>query len=211
MRVNPFFTRNLKKTRLNSNLDASPNLESDLEQFRMADFPPPQAVELVTEISQILKRRGETIAVCEAACGGLISSYLVSVPGASEWFYGGTMVYSLKSRLKLSGWNSHDIDNYTGPSTNVALRLARNLRLELGASWTLSETGYASQAPVSTANDPEAANKTGTVYFGISGPDRDLSEVHATGSTDRCENMQSFALQGLQFLLQELHRADGPN
>lgn len=174
----------------------------------MVAFPPLEAVELVTEISAILKRRGETIAVCEAACGGLISSYLVSVPGASEWFYGGTMVYSLKSRLKLSGWDSQDIDTYTGPSTNVALRLARNLRLELGATWTLSETGYASQSPLAVANDPEAANKTGTVYFGISGPDRDLSKVYATGSTERCQNMQAFALQGLKFLLRELRRSE---
>lgn len=174
----------------------------------MAQFPPHEAVELVSEISAILKRRGETIAVCEAACGGLISSYLVSVPGASEWFYGGTMVYSLKSRLKLSGWDSEDIDNYTGPSTSVALRLARNLRLELGATWTLSETGYASQSPLSVSNDPEAANKTGTVYFGISGPDRDLSKVYATGSTERCANMQAFALEGLSVLLQEIRRCE---
>lgn len=174
----------------------------------MGEFPPARAVELVTKISEVLKRRGETIAVCEAACGGLLSSYLVSVPGASKWFYGGTLVYSLKSRLKLSGWDAHDIESYTGPSTNVAMRLARNLRLELGATYTLSETGYASAPQTSIDNDPEAESKTGTVYFGISGPDRDLSKVHKTESTERCENMQSFALEGLEFLWQELQRCD---
>lgn len=170
----------------------------------MGDFPPQRAVELVTKISEILKQRHETIAVSEAACGGLLSSYLVSVPGASEWFYGGTLVYSLKSRLKLSGWDTKDIENYTGPSTKVALRLARNLRLELGATYTLSETGYASESPFSMGNDPDAASKTGMVYFGISGPDKDISKVYKTGTKDRCENMQLFALNGLEFLLQEL-------
>lgn len=174
----------------------------------MADFPPQRAVDLVTRISAILKRRHETVAVCEAACGGLLSSYLVSVPGASDWFYGGTLVYSLKSRLKLSGWDAKDIENYTGPCTNVALRLARNLRLELGATYTLSETGYASESQISMANDPDAPSKTGTVYFGISGPDKDISKVHKTGKTDRCENMQTFALEGLEFFLQELERCD---
>ena len=95
-----------------------------------AEFPPTRAKELVDKISRILKNRDETIAVSEAACGGLLSSYLVSIPGASQWFHGGTLVYSLKSRLKLSGWSQKDIDNYTGPSVDVALRLARNLRLE---------------------------------------------------------------------------------
>lgn len=177
----------------------------------MGEFPPARAVELVNEISAILKRRNETIAVCEAACGGLLSSYLVSVPGASEWFYGGTLVYSLKSRLKLSGWDSHDIETYTGPSTNVALRLARNLRLELGATYTLSETGYASTPQVSMTNDPDAESKTGTVYFGISGPERDLSKVYNTGKTDRCQNMQTFAIEGLEFLWQELQRCEQTN
>lgn len=164
------------------------------------DFPPKRAEALVNRISEILKSRHETVAVTEAACGGLLSSYLVSVTGASEWFDGGTLVYSLKSRLKLSGWNSEDIENYTGPSDNVALRLARNLRLELGSTYSLSETGYASLMP----NNPEATNKTGMVYFGISGPHRDLCQNYSTGSGDRRYNMQQFAIKGLEFLLQEL-------
>lgn len=164
------------------------------------DFPPKKAEVLVNRISEILKSRHETVAVTEAACGGLLSSYLVSVVGASEWFDGGTLVYSLKSRLKLSGWNSKDIENYTGPSDNVALRLARNLRLELGSTYTLSETGYASLMP----NNPEASDKTGMVYFGISGPNRDLCQTYSTHNTDRCYNMQQFALKGLEFLLEEL-------
>lgn len=168
------------------------------------DFPPKKAEQLVKRISELLKSRQETIAVTEAACGGLLSSYLVSVPGASEWFDGGTLVYSLKSRLKLSGWDSKDIENYTGPSANVALRLARNLRLELGSTYTLSETGYAS----SVQNNPEAASKTGVVYYGISGPHRDLCRTHTTGSGDRCANMQQFALKGLEFLLEELERSE---
>lgn len=175
---------------------------TDIDYYCVMEFPPKRAEQLVNRISEILKNRQETIAVTEAACGGLLSSYLVSVPGASEWFDGGTLVYSLKSRLKLSGWDSKDIENYTGPSTNVALRLARNLRLELGSTYTLSETGYAS----AVQGNPEAASKTGVVYYGISGPQKDICRSYSTGSDDRCSNMQQFALKGLEFLLQELER-----
>lgn len=168
------------------------------------NFPPKRAETLVNRISEILRSKHETVAVSEAACGGLLSSYLVSMKGASEWFDGGTLVYSLKSRLKLSGWNPKDIENYTGPSDNVAMRLARNLRLELGSTYTLSETGYASMPP----NNPEASDKTGMVYFGISGPDRDICQNYSTGSDDRCYNMQQFALKGLEYLLQELENRE---
>ncbi|SCV02690.1 LAMI_0H01992g1_1 [Lachancea mirantina] len=169
-------------------------------------FPPNRAHEIVHKISQLLEKRNETIAVSEAACGGLMSSYLVSVPGASSWFHGGTTVYSLKSRLKLSGWSEEDIQNYTGPSVEVALRLARNLKFELGATYTLSETGFASDS--SRFVPKSKTQSVGTVYLGLSGPSRDLSEVFNSGSTNRCHNMQEFAIHGLEFLLKEIEHVD---
>ncbi|CAR22946.1 CinA family protein [Lachancea thermotolerans CBS 6340] len=169
-----------------------------------AEFPPLEASKIVSRISQILIQRNETIAVSEAACGGLLSSYLVSVPGASQWFHGGTLVYSLKSRLKLSGWNELDIHNYTGPSVDVALRLARNLKFELGATYTLSETGYASRS--ANLKLPGKEQTVGVVCYGVSGPKEDVSATHDTGSEDRCYNMQQFAIHGLKFLLQQLEK-----
>ncbi|SCU98548.1 LADA_0H13806g1_1 [Lachancea dasiensis] len=169
-----------------------------------AEFPPSEATRVVQRISEILVSRNETIAVSEAACGGLLSSYLVSVPGASQWFHGGTMVYSLKSRLKLSGWSEQDIHDYTGPSVDVALRLARNLKFELGASYTLSETGYASRSPNLTSSNRE--QNVGVVCYGVSGPHEDISATHDTGSEDRCYNMQQFAIHGLKFLLEQLEK-----
>ncbi|SCV04797.1 LANO_0G12464g1_1 [Lachancea nothofagi CBS 11611] len=170
-----------------------------------AEFPPAEACRIVERISKILIARSETIAVSEAACGGLLSSYLVSVPGASQWFHGGTMVYSLKSRLKLSGWNEQDIHDYTGPSVDVALRLARNLKFELGATYTLSETGYASRSP--NLKPPNEEQSVGVVCYGVSGPTEDISATHNTDSEDRCYNMQQFAIHGLMFLLQQLEKS----
>ncbi|AAS52785.1 AER101Wp [Eremothecium gossypii ATCC 10895] len=163
------------------------------------DFPPPRARQLVEEVARELCARGATVAVSEAACGGLLSSFLVSVPGASRWFHGGTLVYSLKSRLKLSGWSQADIASYTGPSPAVALRLARNLRFELGATYVLSETGYASAA---TPADPPA----GTAHFGVAGPAGDASWTYVSGCADRRANMQLFAERGLECLLEMIRR-----
>ena len=65
-------------------------------------FPPEDIAQIVLEIATILRTRNQTLAVSEAACGGLISAYLVSVPGASDFYIGGKLLYSMKTRLKLS-------------------------------------------------------------------------------------------------------------
>jgi PncC family amidohydrolase len=177
----------------------------------MASFPSEEVSTTVNKIAQILKRRKETVSVSEAACGGLLSAYLVSVPGASQWFHGGTLVYSLKSRLKLSGWSEEDIMNYTGPSEKVALRLARNLRIELGSTYVISETGVA--GPLNQGNNKTLFDDedVGTVFLGISTPLGEKSKVHKTGSGDRAKNMQEFARCGLQFFLEELESIDSKN
>ncbi|ODQ60096.1 hypothetical protein WICANDRAFT_16297, partial [Wickerhamomyces anomalus NRRL Y-366-8] len=166
-----------------------------------SEFPPSNVTETVKSIADILKRRKETVSVSEAACGGLLSAYLVSVPGASEWFHGGTLVYSLKSRLKLSGWSEEDILNYTGPSEKVVLRLARNLRMDLGSTYVLSETGIA--GPVLQLQDKEGKSiysndDIGTVFLGIAYPGGEVSTFKKTTSADRSFNMQEFAKAGLE-------------
>lgn len=176
-----------------------------------SQFPPSSVTDTVRAIAEILKRRKETISVSEAACGGLLSAYLVSVSGASDWFHGGTLVYSLKSRLKLSGWSEEDILNYTGPSEKVVLRLARNLRMDLGSTYVLSESGIA--GPVLQLQDNEGKSiysneDIGTVYLGIAKPDGEVSTFKKTGSTDRSLNMEEFARVGLEFFLEELKKAD---
>ena len=42
----------------------------------------------------LLRDRGETVAVAEGSAGGLISAALLSVPGASAYYQGGVVVYS---------------------------------------------------------------------------------------------------------------------
>ena len=41
-------------------------------------------------------------------------------------------MYALKQRLKLSGWSEDEISHYMGPSEQVALKLARTTKYELG-------------------------------------------------------------------------------
>ena len=52
-------------------------------------------------ISRLLKDRGETIVVAESSTGGLISAALLAMPGASAYFLGGAIVYTLPARKAL--------------------------------------------------------------------------------------------------------------
>lgn len=174
----------------------------------MSLFPPIEVQELVEEIAAILRHRNQTLAISEAACGGLLSAYIVSVSGASNFYIGGKLVYLLRQRLKLSGWSDDDIKSYMGPLELVVLKLARTTKYELGSTYVLSETGFAGPTTdlhLNGATD-NGENLVGTVYLGLSGPFGEVSCRHQTGLTDRSQNMESFAKLGLQFLRDNLMR-----
>ena len=46
------------------------------------------------DIAKRLVARGETLSVCESSAGGLISAALLSYPGASKFYVGGTVIYT---------------------------------------------------------------------------------------------------------------------
>ena len=58
---------------------------------------------LARDIAAQLIARGSTVAVAEATTGGLISAALLSVTGASRYYAGGAILYTLGSRTALGG------------------------------------------------------------------------------------------------------------
>ena len=61
----------------------------------------PELLRLANIAADHLRNRGETIAIAESSAGGLISSSLLAVPGASRYFLGGAVVYTLQARKAL--------------------------------------------------------------------------------------------------------------
>ncbi|KAI5953391.1 hypothetical protein KGF54_002763 [Candida jiufengensis] len=190
-------------------------------------FPPEDVTIIVQKIAEILRSKNQTLAISEAACGGLISSYIVSEPGASQFYIGGKLLYSLKQRLKLSGWSDNEIRNYMGPSEIVALKLARTAKYELGSTFVLSETGFAgpstdlhldeekeniiddneieSNNNNNNKNNPPTAD-VGTVFVGFTGPNGDSSTFKKFPNQPRNQNMIDFAKFALEFLLEQLQK-----
>ena len=54
----------------------------------------PELSKLASTVADILKQRGDTIAVSESSCAGLLSAALVAIPGASAYYVGGAIIYT---------------------------------------------------------------------------------------------------------------------
>ncbi len=145
------------------------------------------------EIAAMLVARGETVAVAESSTGGLISAALLWVAGASRYYAGGGVVYTLKSRTALAGVPADQYVNYQGTTRDMLGSLAEHMRERLGATWAIGESGLA--GPTGGRNGAPA----GRTSISVAGPSP-KSELLETGSSDRGENMVTFTTFGLRVL-----------
>jgi PncC family amidohydrolase len=150
-----------------------------------------------SEIAVCLRERRESVAVAESAGGGLISAALVAVPGASAYYRGGVVIYTVDgAKGLLAGELAPGI---RGASEPFARWLAASAATKLTADWGIGETGAAGPAG-NPYGDP--AGHAWVALYGPSGESR--AEHVLTGSDDREKNMRSFASAALHLLLTAL-------
>ncbi len=140
-----------------------------------------------------LKERHETIGVAESSTGGLISSALLAVPGASAYFLGGAIVYTRESRRTLLEIPDSAFSGIRSVTEELALVLARGALKRFAATWALAEVGAAGP----TGN--RYGDAAGHSCLAIAGPLERAITVE-TGSADRIANMRVFAAAGLELL-----------
>ena len=152
---------------------------------------------LAEAVAERLKARKETVAVAESSSGGLISAVLLAVPGASAYFLGGAVVYTGKARMSLLGLTRESVAGMRSSSEPYALLLARTARENFNATWGLSETGAAGP----TGNP--YGDAAGHSCLAVSGP-LETAITLETGESDRAANMEAFARQALELLLESV-------
>ena len=155
---------------------------------------------LGTAVGELLKARMETIAVSESSAGGLINAALVAVPGASAYYLGGSVVYTVKGRIALLGIGKEDVTGMRSASEPYAKLLAQRVRANLGTTWGLSETGASGPA------GNRYGDAAGHACIALSGPVEAVITVE-TGSADREANMWEFARRALELLESSLRKA----
>lgn len=128
---------------------------------------------VAARLGAALTDRGETLAVAESCTGGLLGSTITGVAGSSDYFLGGIVSYTERTKRQLLAVSRELLERHGAVSESVAGAMARHIRDETGADWGVSTTGYAGP----TSDDPEIP--VGTVYIGIAYAGSELTEPYA--------------------------------
>ncbi len=147
--------------------------------------------------AKLLIEHDHSVSVAESSTGGLISASLLSVPGASRYFLGGSVIYTIQSRRAFLDLDRERIKELKPLTEEMALEFARAARAKLNTTWGIAELGVA--GPGKTPYSAEA----GISVVALAGP-VEASVTVRTGSDDREENMQVFTDRALQLLVQTL-------
>lgn len=160
-------------------------------------------LELGARAGALLKERGDKIAIGETSAGGLVSAALLAVPGASVYFAGGAIPYSLRAIRAFVGLSLEDMQarGIRSSSEPYAALLAETMREKHGGvTWGLSETGAAGP----TGN--RYGDPAGHTCMAVCGPVTRVRTLR-TGSDDRAANMFAFAEATLALLIEALEAA----
>ncbi len=143
-------------------------------------------------IASLLTRHSLTIALAESLTGGLATSRLVDVPGASKWLKGGMTSYATSVKQEL-------LSLTPGPvvSRDAAISMAIHVADLFGADIGLSFTGVA--GPDTQDNQP-----VGRVYIGLSMPGIDPEAIELSLPGGRSLIRQLAVISGLDLLRRRL-------
>ncbi len=130
-------------------------------------------------VGRILAERSLTLGLAESLTGGMVSSRITSVPGASEYFKGCVVSYATEVKRSVIG--------VTAPlvvSELAASEMAHGVRERLGCDIGLSLTGVAGP-------ESQEGVAPGVVHLAISGPGSSKAsrELKLPGDRDRVREL----------------------
>ena len=155
---------------------------------------------LAETVGQLLKDRGESLAVAESSCGGLLNATLVAIPGASAYYVGGAIIYTRMAQLGLLSVPDEAMEGHRASTEYYATLNAETIRTRLSTTWGLGETG----ASGPTGN--RYGDNYGHACIAVAGPVERAITVE-TGDPDREGNMWVFAERALALLEECLREA----
>ena len=112
---------------------------------------------------ELYKSMGKTFGFAESLTGGMISSEIVSVPGASAVFSGSVVSYTNDVKMNVLGVRASVIEEHTEVSAECAEAMAEGVCRVIGCDYSVAVTGIAGP----TGDLP--GKPVGTVYFGFCG------------------------------------------
>lgn len=151
-----------------------------------------------SEAGKLLRECKNTVAVAESSTGGLVSAALLAMPGASNYFRAGGVIYTRQAREELLNSSIKNVAGGKPLSEQTALYLANKIRTQLDTDWGVGEIGAA--GPAGTRyGDP-----AGHTCIAVVGPGIERAITLQTGKADRVANMWLFTRAALNLLTESL-------
>ena len=147
---------------------------------------------LQNAVGALLRGTGKTLSAAESCTGGMISSLITSVPGASEYYLGSVTSYAVAVKESVLGVGHDVVETYGVVSSEVAAAMAEGVRKLTGSTYSVATTGLAGPAG-------DERNPVGTVWIGVSGP-HGTTTVRRVYKNDRKRNIERFTSAALDEL-----------
>jgi nicotinamide-nucleotide amidase len=115
-------------------------------------------------LGNALRAAGATLAVAESCTGGMLGALVTDVPGSSDYFAGGWIVYANAAKERELGVAAATLARYGAVSRECVEELAQAARARAGATWAAAISGIAGPGGGS------ADKPVGTVHIAVLGP-----------------------------------------
>lgn len=123
-------------------------------------------------VGSLLRSNGATLAVAESCTGGLIAHRLTNIPGSSDYFERGVVVYSNRAKTEMLNVPETLLEQFGAVSAEAAEKMAEGVRDISRATIGLAVTGIAGPAGGS------AEKPVGTVFIALAGPRGTVSKKY---------------------------------
>ena len=152
-------------------------------------------------VGEALREAGETVAVAEAATGGLVGALLTAPPGASDYVDRSYVTYSYDSLREVLAVSRETLDEHGAVSEPAVAAMARAARDRARTDWGLAVAGVAGPGG-GTADRP-----VGTCVVGVaraapweSGDSETTTERLVVDGRTRGDRREQFARTALREL-----------
>jgi nicotinamide-nucleotide amidase len=159
--------------------------------------------ELEEVVGKLLRSQKKTLAVSESCTGGLLSNRITNVPGSSDYFLQGIVVYSNQAKINALGVKPSILKKQGAVSPEAALAMARGIREKTKSDYGLGITGIAGPSGGSVQKP------IGLVFIALSWEKgKEVSKNMFLGDREKIKFQSSQkALDMLRRRLQENHKS----
>ncbi|MBU3079389.1 CinA family protein [Sphingomonas quercus] len=165
----------------------------------MSDLIDPSLIAAALKVIDTNREAGRRVAIAESCTGGLVSSAITEIPGASDVFDAGFVTYANDAKLKMLGVASDLLETFGAVSVAVAWAMAQGALNKSDADVAVAITGIAGPSGGSEKKP------VGTVVFAraVRGADPTdvVAEMRQFGDLGRSEIRRQAALCALELLV----------